>query len=160
MTTLKYSETPSTRFRPGGERRLGCTDHMMMVVVDFSDGPQSQPDPPHSHPHEQVSYVAEGEIIFVMEGQQTRLGPGDMFLVPSACTAHHPVAYRARPADRLFHTHPGGFSKVRAAILYNDRDIRPGDTPDPSIQPDEVLIATRLRRHLRYGCAYFPRRIS
>ena len=82
MTTLKYSETPSTRFRPGGERRLGYTDHMMMVVVDFSDGPQSQPDPPHSHPHEQVSYVAEGEIIFVMEGQQTRLEPGDMFLVP------------------------------------------------------------------------------
>ena len=82
MATLKYSEMPSTRFRPGGERRLGCTEHLMMVVVDFSDGPQSQPDPLHSHPHEQVSYVVEGEIIFVMEGQQTRLGPGDMFLVP------------------------------------------------------------------------------
>jgi quercetin dioxygenase-like cupin family protein len=83
MTTLKYSETPSTHFRPGGERRLGYTDHMMIVVVDFSDGPQSQPDPFHSHPHEQVSYVAEGEINFVMNGQQTHLSPGDMFLVPS-----------------------------------------------------------------------------
>ena len=84
MTTLKYSETPSTRFRPGGERRLGYTDHLMMVSVDFYDGPQSQPDPLHSHPHEQVSYVVEGEIIFVMEGQQTQLGPGDMFLIPSS----------------------------------------------------------------------------
>jgi len=83
MATLKYFETPVTRFRPGGERRLGSTDHLMIVVVDFSDGPQSQPDPLHSHPHEQVSYVAEGEIIFVMEGRQTRLVPGDMFLVPS-----------------------------------------------------------------------------
>jgi unsaturated pyranuronate lyase len=83
MATLKYSETSVTRFRPGGERRLGSTDHLMMVVVDFTDGPQSQPDPLHSHPHEQVSYVAEGEIIFVMEGQQTHLAPGDMFLVPS-----------------------------------------------------------------------------
>jgi (R,R)-butanediol dehydrogenase/meso-butanediol dehydrogenase/diacetyl reductase len=42
----------------------------------------------------------------------------------------------------LFHTDPGGFSQVKAAILYNDRDIRPGETPDPGIQPDEVLIAT------------------
>jgi quercetin dioxygenase-like cupin family protein len=84
MTTLKYTETPSTRFRPGGERRVGRTDHLMIVVVDFSDGPQAQPDPPHSHPHEQVSYVAEGEIVFVMDDQKTRLGPGDMFLVPSS----------------------------------------------------------------------------
>ena len=37
MTTLKYSDMPFTRFRPGGERRLGSTDHLMMVVVDFTD---------------------------------------------------------------------------------------------------------------------------
>ncbi len=82
MATLRYSETPATRFRPGGERRLGSTAHMMMVVVDFTDGPQTQADPPHSHPHEQVSYVAEGEINFLMEGNTTHLVPGDMFLVP------------------------------------------------------------------------------
>ena len=43
----------------------------------------SRPDPPHSHPHEQVSYVAKGEILFLMDDQGTRLGPGDMFLVSS-----------------------------------------------------------------------------
>jgi quercetin dioxygenase-like cupin family protein len=83
MPVLKYSEMPFTRFRPGGERRIGFTDQLMIVVVDFSDGPQSQPDPPHSHPHEQVSYVVEGEINFIMNGEQTHLIPGDMFLVPS-----------------------------------------------------------------------------
>jgi len=83
MTVLKYADMPITHFRPGGERRLGYTDHLMIVVADFSDGPQAQPDPLHSHPHEQVSYVIEGEINFVMEGKTTRLGPGDMFLVPS-----------------------------------------------------------------------------
>jgi L-gulonate 5-dehydrogenase len=31
---------------------------------------------------------------------------------------------------------------VKAAILYNDRDIRPGETPEPRLRPDEVLIAT------------------
>ena len=83
MAALKYSEMPAQIIREGAERRLGHTDNLMIVVVDFHDGPKQKPDPPHSHPHEQVSYVAEGEILFVMDGEQTRLGPGDVFLVPS-----------------------------------------------------------------------------
>jgi len=83
MTALKYREMPAEAIREGAERRLGHTDNLMLVIVDFYDGPKEQPDPPHSHPHEQVSYVAEGEIIFVMGDQQTHLRPGDVFLVPS-----------------------------------------------------------------------------
>lgn len=83
MATLKYDEIPREQIREGTERRIGHTDNLMMVIIDFHDGPKDRPDPPHSHPHEQVSYVAEGEILFVMGGRQTRLGPGDMFLVPS-----------------------------------------------------------------------------
>lgn len=30
---------------------------------------------------------------------------------------------------------------MKAAILYNDRDMRPGDVPDPQIGADEVLVA-------------------
>jgi quercetin dioxygenase-like cupin family protein len=83
MTILRYNETPAERIRDGAERRLGHTDKLMIVVVDFYDGPKDWPDPPHSHPHEQASYVAEGKVIFVMDDEETRLGPGDMFLVPS-----------------------------------------------------------------------------
>jgi quercetin dioxygenase-like cupin family protein len=83
MTVLKYHETPAQEIREGAERRIGYTNNLMIVVVDFYDGPKDQPDPPHSHPHEQVSYVAEGEVIFVIDGEQARLGPGDVFLVPS-----------------------------------------------------------------------------
>ena len=83
MTALKYHEMRAAAIREGAERRLGRTENLMLVVVDFYDGPKEQPDPPHSHPHEQVSYVAEGEILFVTEGQQTHLAAGDVFLVPS-----------------------------------------------------------------------------
>ncbi len=31
---------------------------------------------------------------------------------------------------------------MKAAILYNDRDIRPGEAPDPGIRPDEVLVSS------------------
>ena len=83
MATLKYDEMPVEQVRRGVERRIGHTDRLMIVVIDFHDGPTAQPDPPHSHPHEQVSYVAAGEVLFVLDGQETRLGPGDVFLVPS-----------------------------------------------------------------------------
>lgn len=83
MAILKYGEVPAEQIRERAERRIGHTDNLMIVIVDFHDGPKDQPDPPHSHPHEQVCYVAEGEIVFVMDGRQTRLGPGDVFLVPS-----------------------------------------------------------------------------
>jgi quercetin dioxygenase-like cupin family protein len=83
MTALKRSETPVQEIRPGAERRIGHTDNLMIAVVDFYDGPKDEPDPPQSHRHEQVCYVAEGEIVFILEDEQTRLGPGDVFLVPS-----------------------------------------------------------------------------
>jgi len=83
MPTWEYREMPVEKIREGAERRLGHTDNLMMVVMDFYDGPKEHPDPPHSHPHEQVSYVAEGEVLVIIDEEQTRLGPGDMFLVPS-----------------------------------------------------------------------------
>jgi len=83
MTILKYTEVPARKIREGAERRLGHTDKLMIVVMDLDDGPKEQPDPLHAHPHEQVTYVAEGEIFFLMDDRQTRLGPGDMVLIPS-----------------------------------------------------------------------------
>ena len=83
MPTGKYHELPATKIREGAERRLGHTDNLMIVVVDFYDGPKEQPDPPHSHPHEQVSYVAKGEVLVIIGDQSTHLGPGDIFLIPS-----------------------------------------------------------------------------
>jgi quercetin dioxygenase-like cupin family protein len=83
MATLKYDEMPVTQIREGAERRLAYTDNLMIAVVDLHDGPKDQPDPPHSHPHEQVSYVAAGEVLFFIDGQKAKLGPGDLYLVPS-----------------------------------------------------------------------------
>jgi len=56
----------------------------MTVVLDVDNGPWTAPDPYHSHQHEQISYVAEGEILFLAEGEEPRrLGAGDLFAVPS-----------------------------------------------------------------------------
>jgi quercetin dioxygenase-like cupin family protein len=69
---------------PGRTRYLANTDHLMMAVIDFNDGPAKEPDRPHAHPHEQVSYVVEGEVLFFLDGQPTRLKAGDMVTIPAS----------------------------------------------------------------------------
>ncbi|MBN1659896.1 MAG: cupin domain-containing protein [Anaerolineae bacterium] len=82
MGVVRYDAAAVSAVRAGVARRLGYGEKLMMTVIDFDDGPQDAPDPPHAHPHEQASYVAEGEILFFLDGQPERLGPGDLFLVP------------------------------------------------------------------------------
>jgi len=82
MGIIKQSELRPETVAPGRTRYLAYTDHLMMVVMEFDDGPASQPDPPHSHPHEQVSCVVSGEVLFFLDGKPARLGPGDMYTVP------------------------------------------------------------------------------
>lgn len=84
MAVLKFDEVPYEKVREGLERKIIHTDNLMTVLIDFTDGPWDEPEPPHSHPHEQTSYVAKGEIIFYCEGQPDQhLKAGDMFAAPS-----------------------------------------------------------------------------
>jgi len=84
MSVLKFTESIPEIVRSGLERRKIYTPNLMTVVVDFTDGPWSEPEPFHSHPHEQTCYIASGEIIFYCEGEPDQhLKAGDMFAVIS-----------------------------------------------------------------------------
>jgi quercetin dioxygenase-like cupin family protein len=80
----KYAELEAHKVAEGLERRLVYTDNLMMVQIEFTDGPTAAPDPFHSHPHEQVAYVAEGEIILFVDNEPgVHLKPGDHYAIPS-----------------------------------------------------------------------------
>ena len=84
MSVLKFSESTPEIVREGLERRNICAPNLMTVIVDFTDGPWTDAEPFHSHPHEQTSYVASGEIIFYCDGEPDQhLQAGDMFAVAS-----------------------------------------------------------------------------
>ena len=84
MAYLKHSEATPTVVKPGIERRLLHTNNLMMVAIEFTGGPWDKPDPLHNHIHEQITYIAEGEVIFFMEGEQDQvLKKGDMVSVQS-----------------------------------------------------------------------------
>ncbi|MGI9569589.1 MAG: hypothetical protein ACR2PH_07610, partial [Desulfobulbia bacterium] len=48
MGFIKHEKEERESIGKRRERYLGHTDKLMMVVIDFSDGPTSEPDPPHS----------------------------------------------------------------------------------------------------------------
>ena len=82
--TVIDRETAWTEVAPGVRRKLIHTDNLMTVVVEFYEGPMKVPDPFHDHPHEQASYIAEGELILFVKGAgEKKLQKGDLFAVPS-----------------------------------------------------------------------------
>jgi quercetin dioxygenase-like cupin family protein len=83
-SVLTFDQTAGEQFRPGFERRIIHTSQLMTVVIDIDNGPWTSPDPYHSHPHEQITYIADGEVLFLAEGEEPRrLRAGDLFAVPS-----------------------------------------------------------------------------
>lgn len=84
MPVLKFDDVPYEEVKEGLKRKIIYTQNLMSVLIDFTSGPWEEPEPPHSHPHEQISYVVSGEIIFYCEGEpDQQLKAGDMFAVPS-----------------------------------------------------------------------------
>ena len=82
MAVIYNSKSPRYPIASGRERYHAHTTQLMVVVFDFNDGPGAQPDPPHSHPHEQITYVAEGRVLFFIGEDQYELSEGDLITVP------------------------------------------------------------------------------
>ena len=84
MPVLKFNKTPYETVHKGLKRKIIHEKELMTVLLDFTDGPWEEKEKPHSHPHEQTSYIAKGEIIFYCEDEpDEHLSEGDMFAVPS-----------------------------------------------------------------------------
>jgi len=84
ISSSEYRQQPAEKIKEGLSRKLVYTEHLMMAILDFTDGPWNEPEPYHSHPHEQIACVAEGEIVFYCEGRdEVHLRAGDTYAVPS-----------------------------------------------------------------------------
>lgn len=64
-------------------RKVVHLNNLMVTIIEFSNGPMTQPDPPHKHPHEQITYVASGSIKLFIEDEEFVLNEGDVFKVES-----------------------------------------------------------------------------
>ncbi|MDX1642523.1 MAG: cupin domain-containing protein [Balneolaceae bacterium] len=83
MPVFKSDEEQGKEIAPGVVRKIAHLEKMLAATIEFSDGPMDQPEEPHSHPHEQVSYVAEGSLYVFIGDDKQLLKQGDLFLIPS-----------------------------------------------------------------------------
>jgi mannose-6-phosphate isomerase-like protein (cupin superfamily) len=83
MISEKEDRAEEKRSVPGRERKVACLEDLMTVVMDFNDGPMDNPEPPHSHPHEQITYVAGGKVLFLKDNVKYELTEGDLVTIPS-----------------------------------------------------------------------------
>ncbi|MCA9839083.1 MAG: cupin domain-containing protein [Trueperaceae bacterium] len=82
MQTVVHIDNLAPAITPeGAERRvLAFGGQLMAIEFRFEAGIKA---PMHKHPHEQIGYVVEGELDFLMEGQDPiRLKKGDSYYVP------------------------------------------------------------------------------
>lgn len=83
MAVYKQIFSKPEKLSASFERRIAHLENLMVVVCDFTNGPAQEPDPAHSHPHEQITYVAEGELFLYTGDEKHHLIQGDVFTVPS-----------------------------------------------------------------------------
>lgn len=79
MFKLNQDCTP-TPCEPGVTRKvMAYTKDVMMCEITFQAGAQGNV---HSHPHTQVTYVAEGKFDFTIDNETMTVCKGDSVLMP------------------------------------------------------------------------------
>ncbi len=79
MFFLTPDEIDKKELFPGCEAKLIHSENMTIVQWNFKIGSHI---PEHSHPHEQVANIIEGEFEFTIEGTTKRLNPGCVAIIP------------------------------------------------------------------------------
>lgn len=85
---------------PGVDIFTAAGDSLMLSFVEFEPGAVVEL---HSHPHEQMGILLEGELTFIIGDEKHVVGPGDMWRIPGN-VEHSAIAGEARvKALDVFH---------------------------------------------------------
>ncbi len=78
------TEATAVEMFPGVVRRtLNSGDRTTLIEVTLAGGAIV---PSHTHPHEQVGYVASGRVRFEIDGEERELRAGDSYLIPGGAS--------------------------------------------------------------------------
>ena len=94
-------ETSQHEIFPGVRIFTAAGEQMMLSLVEFEPHAVVQP---HSHPHEQMGMLLDGELTFTIGGQTQTLGPGQMWRIPGGIV--HSAVAGDKPVKALDVFHP------------------------------------------------------
>ena len=80
MPVINLNDSAPREMMPGFNGRLVHTEWMTFVEWHVTAGALL---PEHSHPHEQVTAVQEGEFEMMIDGSKNQLKPGSVAVIPS-----------------------------------------------------------------------------
>ncbi len=80
------------------------TSHLSGVMMSLVEMEPRAVVAEHSHPHEQMGLMLEGEAEFIVGGERRRIGPGQMWRIPGGVL--HQVIAGDRPVRALDVFHP------------------------------------------------------
>ena len=83
MANLKKNETEVKKITEGVYRKVFYLKNLMTSIIDYTIGPAEEPEPLHSHHHEQISYIAKGQIFVIIGDKKKHMKRGDVFYVPT-----------------------------------------------------------------------------
>jgi quercetin dioxygenase-like cupin family protein len=108
MYFAELSERSPKEVSPGVQTRTFWADRMLVSVIEFA--PHSVV-PNHTHPHEQVGLVMEGELYMTIGGKTRLMKSGEVYLIPG--NVEHGGRTEEKPA-KVFDV----FSPVRDEYKY------------------------------------------
>jgi quercetin dioxygenase-like cupin family protein len=76
----RWNDIPRQQLAPGIERRFLTASRMTIARFALARGAVV---PPHSHDHEQVSYVVSGALRFRVAGEETLVRAGEALQIPT-----------------------------------------------------------------------------
>jgi len=86
---------------PGVDIHTCAGEQLMLSLVEFEPGAVVEW---HSHPHEQMGLLLEGQLEFFVGDEHEIAGPGDMWRIPGG--VRHKVIAGDQPAKALDVFHP------------------------------------------------------
>lgn len=76
---VRFADEEGLELVPGVRMKPLFGEGAMLNLLEFE--PDAVVDT-HSHPHEQLGVVLEGDVVLAVDGVEHRLGPGDGYQIP------------------------------------------------------------------------------
>lgn len=80
MPFIDVNELKSKELMPGFDGRMIHTDRLTIIYWDIAAGSIL---PEHSHEHEQITHILEGQFAFTIEGETQVIDAGKVAVIPS-----------------------------------------------------------------------------